>query len=252
MKRWSLLVLLSLLLVAVPGLSAAARSHVTQVSSAVQPIPWSQVNAGDFGDYLYVEISNDFSGAEVWRSGVTEPPTPTPTATLTPPPTNTPTPTLTDTATPTPTRTPTPTATPHRLHLLRIIKNCSMQSEGGGQISNFRVSDRPGGPQVSNFPTGTSVIYAVFDYQDAQNMLIEVRVYDSQGNRLHTITKTYNCSGTASIQIDHGAPFPDTTPASVPYLTTIYIFVGNEFYIADSQTWTVGGGSTSDLSGLGS
>jgi len=213
MKRWSLLVLLSLLLVAVPGLSAAARSHVTQVSSAVQPIPWSQVNAGDFGDYLYVEISNDFSGAEIWRSGVAEPPTPT----------------------------PTPTATPHRLHLLRIIKNCSMQSEGGGQISNFRVSDRPGGPQVSNFPTGTSVIYAVFDYQDAQNMQVRIRVYDSQGNHLHEIIKIYNCSGTASIRIDNGIAFPDTPPGGAAYLTAIYVYDGYEFLIVDAQFWTVGG-----------
>ncbi len=160
---------------------------------------------------------------------------------ITPTPTPTPTNTTTPTLTPTATFAPTPTTTPYRFYLPLITKCYSPQSGSWGAISNFRVSDRPGGPVVINFPTGTSVIYAVFDYQDAQNMQVEVRVYDPNGYRLHTITKTYNCSGTASIQIDHGAPFPDTTPVSVPYLTTIYIFVDNEFYIADSQTWTVGG-----------
>jgi hypothetical protein len=351
MKRWSLLVLLALLLAAVPGLNAATRPYVTQIHPAVQFIPWSQVNTGGFGDAnndsasslavlgsdLYAGTRNMSAGAEVGHSsGVaptrTETPTPTPTPTPrfmtaegtlqrisasicmagethflpesnvflysystpldtyvggyvhvwgwlvpspictvinvtrievlfaptatptpTPPPTETttptptstatatPTPTATATATPTPTLTPTLTATPYRLYLPLITKCYSPESGGGGQISNFRVSDRPGGPQVSNFPTGTSVIYAVFDYQDAQNMLIEVRVYDSQGNRLHTITKTYNCSGTASIQIDHGVPFPDTQPGSVPYLANIYIFVDNYPFLADSQYWTVGG-----------
>jgi hypothetical protein len=91
---------------------------------------------------------------------------------------------------------------------------------------------------MSNFPTGTSVVYAVFDYQDAQNMQVDFRVYDPQGNRLHSGTKTYNGAGTDSIQIDHGAPFPDTQPGGVPYLTAIYI---DELYFVDSQLWTVGG-----------
>jgi hypothetical protein len=69
MKRSFLLLCLTVLLVVVPGLSAA-RSPATQIPAAVQPITWSQVNTDGFGDYLYVGISNDFSGAEVWRSGV--------------------------------------------------------------------------------------------------------------------------------------------------------------------------------------
>jgi hypothetical protein len=113
----------------------------------------------------------------------THTPTPTPTHTATP--TNTPTSTPTDTATPTatlaPTRTPTPTATPYRFYLPLIIKAYSgppatQTRAPTGSISNFRVSDRPDGPKISNFPTGTSVIYAVFDYQNAQNMLAEVSI----------------------------------------------------------------------------
>jgi hypothetical protein len=113
--------------------------------------------------------------------------------------------------------------------------------QAAGSISNFRVSDRIGGPMVSNFPTGTSVVYAVFDYQDAQNMQIQIRVYDLQGNRLHEISQTYNGAGTASIAIDHGVAFPDTTQWSY-YVTSIYIYDGSQFLIVDSQTWTVGGG----------
>jgi len=173
--------------------------------------------------------------------------TPTPTDTYTPMPTATPTPTTThtptptDTTTPTPTPTPTgtltPTATPYRLYLPLIIKNYGGQP--AGSISNFRVSDRAGGPAASNFPTGTSVVYAVFDYWDAQNLQIEVRVYDIQGNRLHTIWKTYNGAGTDSLQIDHGVAFPDTPPGSF-YLTSIYD--AYNYLFLSSQAWTVGGG----------
>jgi hypothetical protein len=320
MKRWFLLVLLSLLLVAVPGLSAAARSHVTQISSAIPPTgadvgrssglaptrtatptptgtstptltptprfmmaegtlqrsPHSICMAGEthflpesnvflysysvpldayVGKYVYVwgwlVPSPICTVINVTRIEVLFAPTATPT--LTPPPTDTttptptpsatatptPTPTATATATSTPTLTPTPTATPYRLYLPLITKCYCSEPVSGGQISNFRVSDRPGGSVVNNFPTGTSVIYAVFDYQYAYNMQVEVRVYGSQGNRLHTITKTYNCSGMASIQIDHGIAFPDTTPPWGFYLTSIYYADTGSF--AASQIWTVGG-----------
>jgi len=320
MKRWSLLVLLSLLLAAVPGLSAAIRPHVAQVASAIQPTgaevgrssglaptrtetptpvgtstptltptprfmmaegtlqrsPYSICMAGEThflpesNVFLYSHSVplDAYVGKYVYVWGWLVPSpictiinvthlevllTPTPTLTLTPPPTATATPTPTPSATATPTPTPTatatatstptlaPTATPYRLYLPLITKFYSPEPAGWGQMSNFRVSDRAGGPRVDNFPTGTSVIYAVFDYQDAQNMLIEVRVYDSQGNRLHTIWKTYNGAGTASIQIDNGVPFPDTRPGGAPYLTNIYIFFDNYFALADSQDWTVGG-----------
>jgi len=312
MKRWSLLVLLSLLLAAVPGLSAAIRPHVAQVASAIQPAgaevgrssglaptrtetptpvgtstptltptprfmmaegtlqrsPYSICMAGEThflpesNVFLYSHSVplDAYVGKYVYVWGWLVPSpictiinvthlevllTPTPTLTLTPPPTATatPTPTPSATATPTPTPTPAPTATPYRLFLPLITKCYSPEPTGWGQRSNFRVSDRPGGPRVDNFSTGTSVIYAVFDYQDAQNMQIRVRVYDSQGNRLHEITQTYNCSGTASIQIDHGVPFPDTPPGAVPYLATVYIYDydDHEFLIWGSQYWTVGG-----------
>lgn len=124
--------------------------------------------------------------------------------------------------------------------ILAVILLSSCLATTGVQaagISNFRVSDRTGGPIVSNFPTGTSVVYAVFDYQDVQQ--IEVRVYDVLGNRLHTENRTYaNGAGTDSIEINHGAAFPDTPTGGVAYLTTIYV----DGYISDSQSWTVGGG----------
>ncbi len=322
MKRLYLLILLALLLAAVPGLSAAARSHVTQISFAVQPtgaavwrssvlaptrtetptpvgtstptltptprfmmaegtlqrssysicmagethfLPESNVFLYSYsvpldayvGKYVYVwgwlvpspicTVINvtriEVLFAPTSTPTLTPPPTdtttptpiPTATATVTPTPTRTPTPTAT--ATSTPTRTPTPTATPHRLHLLRIIKYYPIQLIGWGPIGDFRVSDRPGGNRMDNFPTGTSVVYAVFYYQDAQDTQLKVRVYDSQGNCLHEITKIYNGTGMESIRIDHGAPFPDTQPGNVPYLTSIYV----DYYFWASQFWTVGG-----------
>lgn len=190
-------------------------------------------------------------------------PTPTNTPTPTPTPTSTPTATPTDTATPTPTATPTntatptdtptstptdtatptatltPTATPYRFYLPLVIKN--YPGPPTGSISNFRVSDQPGGPAVSNFPTGTSVVYAVFDYQNARNMQAEVSLYwySPQGySHWHTVTSMYDGAGTASMRIDNGLAFPNTPPGGLSYyLTVIYV----NSVLTDSKAWTVGG-----------
>lgn len=124
--------------------------------------------------------------------------------------------------------------------LATILVSCLATAgvQAAGSITNFRVSNVPGGPRMDNFPTGTSVVYAVFSYQDAQAMQVEVRVYDQQGNWLHTIPKMYNGAGTDSIMIDHGTAFPDTPTGGIGYLTSIYA----DYNFVASQFWTVGGG----------
>jgi hypothetical protein len=84
------------------------------------------------------------------------------------------------------------------------------------------------------------VVYVIFDYQNARNMQAEVRVYSPQGYfPLHTVTRTYNGTGTDSIQIDHGLAFPDTPPGGLSYYLTV-IYVNSS--LTDSKSWTVGGG----------
>ena len=87
-------------------------------------------------------------------------------------------------------------------------------------ITDVRMSDTPGGAAMTQFASGISVVYVVFDYSEMQNEEIRVRVYDSVGamNILFEQVKAYTGSGTESIAISpqEGA-FVDGR-----YLTNLY------------------------------
>jgi hypothetical protein len=102
----------------------------------------------------------------------------------------------------TPTPTPTPTQTPPQ-----------------PGTADVRMSDAPGGPEKTRFPSGTSVVYVVFDYFDVQNEEFTIRIYDNVGNVLFEHAKTYTGSGTESIEVagPEGEAFPDGR-----YLTNLY------------------------------
>ncbi|MBM3134462.1 MAG: hypothetical protein FJZ89_04070, partial [Chloroflexi bacterium] len=104
---------------------------------------------------------------------------------------------------------------------------------GASDVFNFRMSNAPDGPAITSFPTGTSLVYAVFDYTDLMTETIRLRVYDGQGNLLLDQTKTYAGSGTESVAIASGAaPFADNL-----YVTTLYYASG---YMSAALEWTVG------------
>ncbi len=124
-------------------------------------------------------------------------PTVTPTATSTPAPTATPTPVPTDTPVPTPTPEPTPTPTP--------------QAAGPSQpvainpvVTNCRVSNTPGGAEMTRFPAGTSTVYIVFEYAYMADEEVGVKVTDNVGNVLLEEVKTLLGSGIESIPIRAG------------------------------------------------
>jgi hypothetical protein len=73
------------------------------------------------------------------------------------------------------------------------------------------MSNTPYGPAVTQFASGTSVVYVVFDYSDMQNEVIKVGVYDSIGSALLEQVKAYTESGTESIEVPGpgGGVFPD-------------------------------------------
>lgn len=80
------------------------------------------------------------------------------------------------------------------------------------------MTDTPGGSAVTQFASGTSVVYVVFDYSDVQNDEIRVRVYDNVGNVLFEQVKVYTGSGTESIAIS-----PEVEAfADGRYLTNLY------------------------------
>ena len=122
-------------------------------------------------------------------------PTVTPTATPTPAPTATPTPVPTDTPIPTPTPEPTPTP----------------QAAGPSQpvainpvVTNCRMSNAPGGAEMTRFPAGTSTVYIVFEYAYMAGEEVEIRVYDNGGRVLFQEVKTLAGSGTESISVPAG------------------------------------------------
>jgi hypothetical protein len=105
---------------------------------------------------------------------------------------------------------------------------------GASGIKNFRMSDAPDGPALTDFPSGTGTVYVIFDYLDLAEETIRVRVYNYDGIVLFDRTDTYSGSGTASIAISgYDGLLPDG-----PYVTTLYFASG---YLSKALEWTVGG-----------
>ena len=104
---------------------------------------------------------------------------------------------------------------------------------GASEVFNFRMSNAPDGPAITSFPTGTSLVYVIFDYSDIMTETIRLRVCDGRGNLLLDQTKTYAGSGTESVAISSGAiPFADGL-----YITMLYYASG---YMSEAVEWTVG------------
>jgi len=69
-------------------------------------------------------------------------------------------------------------------------------------ILNFRMSNRPNGPSVIQFPSGASDVYAVFNYTHASNSEVRVSdVFNAFGSTIFDLSRTYNGAGADSIQI---------------------------------------------------
>ena len=84
---------------------------------------------------------------------------------------------------------------------------------------SLRMSDTPGGAEMTQFPSEISVVYVVFDYSEMHNEEFMVRVYDNVGNVLFEQTKAYTESGTESVEVSlaGGGVFPDGR-----YVTNLY------------------------------
>ena len=101
-----------------------------------------------------------------------------------------------------------------------------------GRVANPHMSNAPGGPAITEFASGVSVVYVVFDYTDMQNEPVRVKVYGFGGTVLYDETKNYTGSGTESLLIS--GPFSEGY-----YLTNIYITIKGVEYLSESVEWTV-------------
>jgi len=105
-----------------------------------------------------------------------------------------------------------------------------------GTVKNFRMSDSTTGAAMTNFPSGTSTVYAIFDYADMQNETLTVKVYGPGGVVLYEKGKSYTGSGTEAIPITaSGGAFADATSTN-PYVSQRIASLG----LAQSIVWTVG------------
>jgi hypothetical protein len=101
-------------------------------------------------------------------------------------------------------------------------------------IENVRMSDTPGGPAVTNFPSRTSSVYLIFEYAQVQDTPIRVRTYDNVGNVLFEQTKSYSGSGVETI----GMASRVGAFADGHYVTNVY--VGSELFVVKTLMWAVG------------
>jgi len=100
------------------------------------------------------------------------------------------------------------------------------------EIANPRMSDAPEGPSVPQFPSGTSVVYLVFDYANMQDEEVRTRVYNNVGDILFEETKKYTGSGTESVAISS----PTGVFADGAYATNLY----RGGYLNSTTLWQVG------------
>jgi hypothetical protein len=106
----------------------------------------------------------------------------------------------------------------------------SVMAQGG--LSSARLSDTSDGPAMTQFPSDTTIVYAILDYADMSGEPITVRVYDNYGSILFEQTQVYTGSGTESVATTTGEGyFPDGQ-----YVTNLYL--GE--YVARTVIWNVG------------
>gem|GEM_PF-1464986 len=99
-------------------------------------------------------------------------------------------------------------------------------------LPSAHLSDTPDGPAMTQFPSGTSVVYAIFEYVGMAGERIKVRVYDNYGSSLFEQTQNYTGSGTESVATTTSERyFPDGR-----YVTNLYF--GE--YVARMIVWDVG------------
>jgi len=102
-----------------------------------------------------------------------------------------------------------------------------------GITSNEHMSDTPHGLPVTQFPSGTTVVYVVFDYTDMQNEEITVKVWSPIGELLFEQIQAYSGSDAESIEVTGpaGGAFPDGR-----YVTNFY----RGILIYKTLIWDVG------------
>lgn len=99
-------------------------------------------------------------------------------------------------------------------------------------VTGVRMSDTPGGAEMTQFPSGTSMVYVVIDYAEMHDEVLMARVYDDEGDLLFVEAKAFTGSGIESIEVTHpeGGAFPDGR-----HVTSLY----SDGFVSKSIIWEV-------------
>jgi len=96
------------------------------------------------------------------------------------------------------------------------------------------MSDSPLGPPKSNFPEGTTTVYANFYRFNLDNETVTVTVKDNANEIVVQNEDTY--SGTGWVAVALSPPLAGFQSTGSPYLTIVSIMFGS----VNSVSWTVG------------
>ena len=113
---------------------------------------------------------------------------------------------------------------------LTILLASMAMAQGG--LTSGHLSDTPDGEAMTQFPSGVTIVYAIFEYADMTGEPLKVRVYDNYGTIIFEQTQSYTGSGTESVATTTTEGyFPDGR-----YVTNFYI--GD--YVNRTIIWEVG------------
>ena len=123
------------------------------------------------------------------------------------------------------------------LALAATATQAAPQSQDGAvrAIQNIWMSDKANGTPLEVFPTGAKSVFVVFDYKDAADTEIQVKVYDPKGKIIYVTSKKYSGAGRENIEIKPSDPLPDGA-----YVTNGSIGVNGQFFLSETSEWYVG------------
>lgn len=115
------------------------------------------------------------------------------------------------------------------------------QYQGGSirPVQKVWMSDKPNGTGTTLFPSGLKTVYVVFDYKDAADAEIQVRVLDPKGATIFLETKKYSGAGRENLEVTTTDPMIDGS-----YVTNVYVGLNGNLFLSESNEWNVGKASS--------
>ncbi len=121
---------------------------------------------------------------------------------------------------------------------LTAARTYAAPPEQGGVIRPVQtlwMSDKAPGEPVTVFPSAIKTVYIVFDYKDAADTQIQVRVINPKGETIYTETKKYSGAGRENLEVTSSDPMPDGA-----YVTNVYVGLQGNLFLSETNEWNVG------------